>query len=149
MSPPIEDAITILLIEPNPGDVRLFSESFDDANIACEIHTVTDGADALDFAHQRDDYADSPRPDMILLDFRLPDIDGPDVLSELKSADALRPIPVIVMTSSASEEDIARSYDLHANAYVQKPVEPDEFIELGRSFEDFWLTFVRFPGEQS
>lgn len=149
MGPPIEDAITILLIEPNPGDVRLFSESFADANIACEIHTVTDGTDALDFAHQRNDYADSPRPDMILLDFRLPDIDGADVLSELKAAESLRSIPVIVMTSSASEEDIARSYDLHANAYVQKPVEPDEFIELGRSFEDFWLTFVRLPGEQS
>ncbi|WP_226480711.1 response regulator [Natrinema amylolyticum] len=148
MSPPIEDAITILLVEPNPGDARLFSESFDDANIASEIHTVTDGEDALDFVYQRNDRTDSPRPDMILLDFQLPDVDGADVLSELKSEPALRSIPVIVMTSSASEEDIARSYDLHANAYVQKPVEPDEFIELGRSFEDFWLTFVRFPDDR-
>jgi len=78
-----------------------------------------------------------------------PDVDGADILSELKSERALRSIPVIVLTSSASEEDIARSYDLHANAYVQKPVEPAEFIDLGRSFENFWLTFVRLPGEQS
>lgn len=147
MSPPIEDAITILLVEPNPGDARLFSESFEDANIASRIHTVTDGETALDFVYQRGDHADSPRPDMILLDFQLPDVDGADVLTELKSEEALRSIPVIVMTSSASEEDIARSYDLHANAYVQKPVEPNEFIELGRSFENFWLTFVRLPGE--
>ncbi|QLK27730.1 response regulator [Natrinema zhouii] len=149
MSPPIEDAITILLVEPNPGDARLFSESFADANIASDIHTVTDGGAALDFVHQRNDHAESPRPDMILLDFQLPDVDGADILSELKSERALRSIPVIVLTSSASEEDIARSYDLHANAYVQKPVQPDEFIDLGRSFEDFWLTFVRFPDEQS
>ncbi|MGQ3411538.1 response regulator [Natrinema versiforme] len=147
MSPPIEDAITVLLVEPNPGDARLFSESFEDANIASRIHTVTGGEAALDFVHQRGEHVDSPRPDMILLDFQLPDVDGADVLSELKSAEALRSIPVIVMTSSATEEDIARSYDLHANAYVQKPVEPDEFIELGRSFENFWLTFVRLPGE--
>ncbi|WP_254762208.1 response regulator [Natrinema marinum] len=147
MSPPIEDAITVLLVEPNPGDARLFSESFDDATIACDIRTVTDGEAALDFVHQRNDHADSPRPDMILLDFQLPGVTGADVLSELKSEPALRSIPVIVMTSSASEEDIARSYDLHANAYVQKPVGPDEFIRLGRSFEDFWLTFVRFPDD--
>ncbi|MFC6764055.1 response regulator [Natrinema soli] len=149
MSPPIEDALTILLVEPNPGDARLFSESFEDANIASDIHTVTDGEAALDFVHQRNDHAASPRPDMILLDVQLPDVDGADVLSELKSERSLRSIPVIVLTSSASEEDIARSYDLHANAYVQKPVEPDEFIDLGRSFENFWLTFVRLPGEQS
>ncbi|ELY68744.1 response regulator [Natrinema versiforme] len=145
MSPPIEEAITILLVEPNPGDARLFSESFEDANIASRIHTVTDGEAALDFVHQRKAHSESPRPDMILLDFQLPDVDGADVLSELKSEETLRSIPVIVMTSSATEEDIARSYDLHANAYVQKPVEPDEFIELARSFENFWLTFVRLP----
>ncbi|SEW17074.1 response regulator [Natrinema salifodinae] len=149
MSPPIEDAVTILLVEPNPGDARLFSESFDDASIASEIHTATDGEAALDFVHQRGDHADSPRPDMILLDFQLPGVSGADVLSELKSEPVLRSIPVIVMTSSASEEDIAKSYELHANAYVQKPVEPDEFIELCQSFEDFWLTFVRLPRPES
>ncbi|WP_254521425.1 response regulator [Natrinema caseinilyticum] len=149
MSPSIENAVTILLVEPNPGDARLFSESFEDANIASDIYTVTDGESALDFVYQRGDHADSPRPDMVLLDFQLPGVSGADVLSELKSEPALRSIPVIVMTSSSSEEDIARSYDLHANAYVQKPVEADEFIQLGRSFEDFWLTFVRLPGDQS
>ncbi|PCR91667.1 response regulator [Natrinema ejinorense] len=149
MSPPINDAITILLIEPNPGDVRLFSESLEDANIASEIHTAADGETALDFVYQRNEHADSPRPDMILLDFQLPDVDGADILSELKAEPALRSIPVIVMTSSASEADIARSYDRHANAYVQKPIEPDEFIDLSRSFEEFWLTFVRFPADRS
>ncbi|QLG49327.1 response regulator [Natrinema halophilum] len=149
MSPPLEDAISILLIEPNPGDARLFSESFEDANIVCNIHTVSDGESALDFVHQRNEYSDSPRPDMILLDFQLPGVSGADVLSELKSESTLRSIPVIVMTSSPSEEDIARSYDLYANAYVQKPVEPDEFIDLGRSFEDFWLTLGRLPGDRS
>ncbi|OLZ39539.1 response regulator [Natrinema saccharevitans] len=149
MSLPTADAVTVLLVEPNPGDARLFAESFDDANIASDIHTATDGESALEFVHQRGDHAESPRPDMILLDFQLPDVDGADVLSELKSEPALRSIPVFVMTSSASEEDIARSYDLHANAYVQKPVDPEECIELGRSFEDFWLTFVRLPGDGS
>ncbi len=149
MSSPIDDAVTILLVEPNPGDARLFAESFDDASIASDIHTVTDGETALEFVHRRGDHAESPRPDMIFLDVKLPDGDGADVLSELKSESALCSIPVIVLTSSDSEEDIARSYDLHANAYVQKPVDPEEFIELGRSFEDFWLTFVRFPGDGS
>ena len=137
--------MVILLVEPNPGDARLFSESFADANIACDIHTVTTGREALDFVHRQNDHAESPRPDLILLDFHLPGVSGEDVLSEIKSAPALRRIPVIVLTSSDAEEDIARSYDLHANAYVQKPVEPDEFVDLVRSFEDFWLTFVRLP----
>ncbi|WP_137289398.1 response regulator [Natronorubrum halophilum] len=146
MVPSVEDAITILLVEPNPGDARLFSESFADASIASDVYTVTDGEAALDFVHRRNEHAESPRPDIILLDFHLPSLSGEDVLSELKSEPVLRSIPVIVLTSSDSEEDIARSYDLHANAYLQKPVNPDEFVALVRSFENFWLTFVRFPG---
>ncbi|MFP8952040.1 response regulator [Natrialbaceae archaeon A-arb3/5] len=141
----IEHAISILLIEPNPGDARLFSESFDGANIACDIRVTDDGEDALDFVHQRNGYEEQPPPEIILLDFHLPGVSGEDVLSELKSEPVLRRIPVIVLTSSDAETDIARSYDLHANAYVQKPVEPDEFIDLVRSFEEFWLTFVHLP----
>lgn len=145
MVPPDEDTVTILLVEPNPGDSRLFTESFADASIASDVHTVADGDAALDFVHQRADHTESPRPDIVLLDFQLPTVSGEDVLSELKSEPELRSIPVIVLTSSDSEEDIARSYDLHANAYLQKPVDPDEFVDLVRSFEEFWLTFVRFP----
>ncbi|GAB3671166.1 response regulator [Halopiger thermotolerans] len=146
--PLTEDAMTILLVEPNPGDARLFDESFADANIACDVHTVSDGESALDFVHRRNDHADRPRPDLVLLDFHLPGVSGEDVLTALKSDPAFRRTPVIVMTSSDAEEDIARSYDLHANAYVQKPVEPDEFVALVRSFEDFWLTFVRFSSDE-
>ncbi|RKD95950.1 response regulator receiver domain-containing protein [Halopiger aswanensis] len=147
--PPTEDAITILLVEPNPGDARLFDESFADANIACDVHTVSDGTNALDFVHRRNDHVERPRPDLVLLDFHLPGVSGEDVLTELKSDPAFRRIPVIVMTSSDTEEDIARSYDLHANAYVQKPIEPDEFVELVRSFENFWLTFVRLSSSET
>lgn len=147
MTPPAENPIAILLVEPNPGDARLFTESFADASIASDVHTVTDGKAALEVVHQRGEYADTPRPDLILLDFQLPGTSGEAVLSELKSDPSLRSIPVIVLTSSDSEEDIARSYDLHANAYLQKPVDPEEFVDLVRSFEEFWLTFVRLPGD--
>ncbi|SIR97915.1 response regulator [Natronorubrum thiooxidans] len=147
MTPPAQNAIAILLVEPNPGDARLFTESFADASIASDVHTVTDGEAALEFVHQRGEYADTPRPDLILLDLQLPGTSGEAVLSELKSEPALRSIPVIVLTSSDSEEDIARSYELHANAYLQKPVDPEEFVDLVRSFEEFWLTFVRLPGD--
>ncbi len=147
MTPPAENTIAILLVEPNPGDARLFTESFADASIASDVHTVTNGEAALELVHQRGEYADTPRPDLILLDFQLPGTSGEAVLSELKSEPSLRSIPVIVLTSSDSEEDIARSYDLHANAYLQKPVDPEEFVELVRSFEEFWLTFVRLPGD--
>ncbi|EMA36324.1 response regulator receiver protein [Halobiforma nitratireducens JCM 10879] len=139
--------MTILLVEPNEADARLFAESFEEASITCDVRTVSDGESALDFVHGREEYADAPDPDLVLLDFHLPDVSGADVLSELKSEPKLRRIPVIVMTSSDAEEDIARSYDLHANAYVQKPVEPAEFVDLVGSFENFWLTFVRLPSK--
>ncbi|NGM68325.1 response regulator [Natronolimnobius sp. AArcel1] len=141
----LEEALDILLVEPNPGDARLFAESFTDATIACNTHTVSTGEDALDFIHQRNEYTKSPSPDLVLLDFHLPGVSGEDVLSAIKSEPTLRRIPVIVLTSSDAEEDIARSYDLHANAYIQKPVSPDEFVDLVHSFENFWLTFVRLP----
>ncbi|WP_408959384.1 response regulator [Natrinema sp. 74] len=137
----------ILLVEDNPGDVRLTKEAFKQGRIENDLHVVSDGTEALDFLTQRDDYADAPRPDLILLDLNLPGKDGEDVLEELKDDPALRSIPVIVLTSSRAEEDVVKSYELHANAYLTKPVDPDEFIETVRAFEKFWFSVVRLPPE--
>ncbi|MFA9414969.1 response regulator [Natrinema sp. HArc-T2] len=137
----------ILLVEDNPGDVRLTREAFKQGRIENDLHVVSDGFEALSFLAQEDEYADVPRPDLILLDLNLPRKDGEDVLKELKDDPALRSIPVIVLTSSSAEEDIARSYELHANAYLTKPVDPDEFIETVRAFEKFWFSVVRLPPE--
>ncbi|SDQ29072.1 response regulator [Natronobacterium texcoconense] len=137
----------ILLVEDNPGDVRLTKEAFEQGRIENDLHVVSDGAEALDFLTQRGEYEDAPRPDLVLLDLNLPRTNGEEVLRELKDDPELRSIPVIVLTSSQTEEDIARSYELHANAYLTKPVDPDEFIETIRAFETFWFTVVRLPPE--
>ena len=138
----------ILLVEDNPGDVRLTQEAFEHGRIDNDLYVVSDGTDALEFLYQRGEYADVPRPDLILLDLSLPRMDGEEVLARLKSDDSLRQIPVIVLTSSRAEEDIVRSYDRHANAYLTKPVDPDEFIETVRAFEKFWFSVVRLPPEE-
>ncbi|AGB36362.1 response regulator [Natronococcus occultus] len=137
----------LLLVEDNPGDVRLTREAFKQGRIDNDLHTVSDGSDALDFLRQRGEYEDAPRPDLVLLDLNLPRKDGEEVLAELKDDPELQSIPVIVLTSSRAEEDIARSYELHANAYLTKPVDPDEFIETVRAFEKFWFSVVRLPPE--
>ncbi|WP_049896995.1 response regulator [Natrialba chahannaoensis] len=137
----------ILLVEDNPGDVRLTKEAFKQGRIENDLHVVSDGTEALEFLHQRNDYEDVPRPDLILLDLNLPRTDGEEVLEELKGDSELRSIPVIVLTSSRAEEDVAKSYELHANAYLTKPVDPDEFIETVRAFEKFWFSVVRLPPE--
>ncbi|SER73454.1 response regulator [Natrinema salaciae] len=137
----------ILLVEDNPGDVRLTKEAFKQGRIENDLYVVTDGTEALDFLSQRGEYADAPRPDLILLDLNLPGKDGEEVLAELKDDSSLRSIPVIVLTSSRAEEDIVKSYELHANAYLTKPVDPDEFIETVRAFEKFWFSVVRLPPE--
>ncbi|SIR73121.1 response regulator [Natronorubrum thiooxidans] len=137
----------ILLVEDNPGDVRLTEEAFKQGRIENDLHVVSDGNEALEFLYQRGEYADAPRPDLILLDLNLPRKDGEDVLEELKDDSELRSIPVIVLTSSRAEEDVVRSYELHANAYLTKPVDPDEFIETVRAFEKFWFSVVRLPPE--
>ncbi len=137
----------ILLVEDNPGDVRLTKEAFKQGRIENDLYVVSDGAEALDFLSQRGEYDDVPRPDLILLDLNLPGKDGEDVLEDLKADPKLRSIPVIVLTSSRAEEDVARSYELHANAYLTKPVDPDEFIETVRAFEKFWFSVVRLPPE--
>ena len=141
------DTAQILLVEDNPGDVRLTEEAFKQGRIENDLHVVSDGTEALDFLAQRGEFADAPRPDLILLDLNLPRTDGEEVLEELKGDPELRSIPVIVLTSSRAEEDIARSYELHANAYLTKPVDPDEFIETVRAFEEFWFSVVRLPPE--
>lgn len=136
-------AIDILLVEPNPGDTRLFEEKFRDAKLMNAIHAVADGEDALDFVYQRGEYDDAPQPDLILLEPQLPGIAGMDVLSELKNEPGLNEIPVIVLTSSEVGADIVKSNGLEADEYIRKPVETEEFIGFVQEIEDFWFAIVK------
>ncbi|PSP81459.1 two-component system response regulator [Halobacteriales archaeon QS_1_68_20] len=136
----------VLLVEDNPGDVRLTREAFEEGQIENTLHVVNDGVKALDFIHQRGEYEGAPQPDIVLLDLNLPRKNGEEVLEAMRADDELEHIPVIVLTSSEAEEDVLRSYELCANAYLTKPVDPDEFIEAVWSFERFWLSVVRLPG---
>lgn len=139
----IEGAIDILLVEPNPGDTRLFTENFRDAKFMNTIHAVSDGDEAIDFLYQRNEYEDAPQPDLILLEPQLPGKSGREVLTELNNESALSDIPVIVLTSSETGEDIVKSHDLKADEYIRKPVETEEFIEFVQEVEDFWFAIVR------
>lgn len=141
--------IDILLVEDNPGDVRLTEEAFEEARLRNELHAVTRGRDALDYVHQRGEYADASRPDIVLLDLNLPGMSGWDVLEEIKASPGLKTIPTIVLTSSEAEEDIVKGYDEHANAYLTKPVDVDEFIDLGRTIAHFWIQLVELPTQES
>jgi chemotaxis family two-component system response regulator Rcp1 len=140
-------AIEILLVEDNPGDVRLIREALRDGKVWNNPHVVTDGEAALDFVYRRGEFADKPRPDLVLLDLNLPKKDGREVLAVIKSDPDLRRIPVVVLTTSKEEEDVLRAYNLAANCYVSKPVEFDEFMKVIRMIEDFWLTIVALPHE--
>lgn len=144
----IEDGrpVEILLVEDNPGDARLTREAFKEAKVRNHIHVAADGVEALEFLRRKGAHASAPRPDIILLDLNLPRKDGREVLAELKADPGLRRIPVVVLTTSKAEEDIARTYDLHANCYVTKPVGFDQFIDVVRTIEGFWLTVVKLPG---
>lgn len=137
--------IEILLVEDNPGDVRLTREALKEAKVGNNLHVVEDGVAALQFLRRESEFTDVPRPDLILLDLNLPKKDGREVLEEIKADDSLKRIPVVVLTTSHAEEDIVRSYNLHANCYVTKPVDLDQFIRIVKSIEDFWLTIVRLP----
>ncbi len=139
--------IEILLVEDNPGDVRLTREAMRDAKVRNIMRIVTDGVEALAFLRRQGQYADAPRPDVILLDLNLPKKDGREVLAEIKADPNLRRIPVVILTTSEAEEDILKAYDLHANAYVAKPVDLDRFITVVKSIEDFWLEIVKLPPE--
>jgi CheY-like chemotaxis protein len=137
--------IEILLVEDNEGDVGLVEEVFEDAKIRNVLHVAEDGEEAMLFLNKESPYKDAATPDIILLDLNLPQKDGREVLEEIKTDENLKRIPVVVLTTSKAEEDIIKSYDLHANSYITKPVDFDQFIKVIRSIEDFWLEVVCLP----
>jgi two-component system, chemotaxis family, response regulator Rcp1 len=138
-------AIEILMVEDNPGDVRLTREALKGGKVLNQLHVVEDGVAALDFLYRRPPHEDAPRPDVILLDLNLPKMDGREVLSKIKSDDALKVIPVVVLTTSQAEEDVLRAYRLSANCYVTKPVDLHQFNRIVQAIEEFWLTIVSLP----
>ncbi|MCA9706027.1 MAG: response regulator [Myxococcales bacterium] len=135
----------ILLVEDNPADVRLTMEVMRESKMRNHVTAVGDGEEALDYLQRRGRHANAVRPDLILLDLNLPRKDGREVLEEIKAIEELRRIPVVVLTTSKAEEDIGRTYDLHANCYITKPMDLDKFINVVRQIEDFWLTTVSLP----
>lgn len=139
--------IDILLVEDNPGDVRLTREALLEGKVLNELHVVGDGIEALDYLFQRGAYAEASRPDLVLLDLNLPKKDGAEVLAEIKAESTLKRIPVVVLTTSQADEDVLRTYNLHANCYIAKPVDFDRFIQIIRSIDAFWLNIVRLPME--
>ena len=143
--PTSSEPAEILLVEDNPGDVRLTREALRDGKVRNNLSVVTDGVEALAFLRREGRYADAPRPDVILLDLNLPKKDGREVLAEVKADERLRRIPVVVLTTSADERDVLRSYELQAACYITKPVDLDQFIAVVQSIEDFWLTIVTLP----
>lgn len=138
-------AIEILLVEDNPADVRLMVEAFKDAKVPNRLTVASDGGEALEILSRTDAHADVRRPDLVLLDLNLPRVDGREVLERMKGDPDLRRIPVVVLTSSADEHDVQRCYDLHANCYITKPVDLEQFLTIIKTIEDFWLTIVRLP----
>jgi CheY-like chemotaxis protein len=141
----MSDDIQILLVEDNPGDVRLTKEALRGAKVANELHVVGDGQEAIEFLRRQGPYADAPRPDIVLLDLNLPRVDGGEVLTDIKADADLAKIPIIVLTSSSAEADIQQAYGLHANCFISKPVDFTEFIGAVRSLEGFWLKIVKLP----
>jgi two-component system, chemotaxis family, response regulator Rcp1 len=137
--------IEILMVEDNPGDVRLTVEALKEGKVRNNFHTVEDGVEAMAFLRRQGLYADAPRPDLILLDLNLPKMNGREVLTEIKEDPDLRRIPVVILTVSKAEQDILKSYNLHANCYITKPVDLDQFLEVVKSIENFWLTVVMLP----
>ena len=141
--------IEILLVEDNPGDVDLTREALEGAKVRNRLHVAEDGEAAIEFLYQRGEFAGRPRPDLILLDLNLPKKDGRQVLKEIKADPTLAGIPVVVLTTSEAEEDILRSYQLHANCFITKPVNFQQFLKVIKAIEDFWLTVVKLPNKKS
>lgn len=139
--------VQILLVEDSPDDIELTREALSDAKLANELHAVMDGEAAIAYLRGEGEHAGKPRPDLILLDLNLPKKNGREVLAEIKGDDALKQIPVIMLTTSAAEEDVADAYSRHVNAYVQKPVDFSEFMTAVQSLEEFWLSIVRLPSK--
>lgn len=140
--------IEILLVEDNPGDVRLTTEALNEAKVRNRLTVVEDGVEALAYLRREGHYADAAVPDVILLDLNLPKKNGHEVLAEIKADPVLKRIPVVVLTTSKADEDIVRSYNLHANCYISKPVDLEQFLIVVQSIEDFWLTIVKLPPKQ-
>jgi CheY-like chemotaxis protein len=141
--------IQILLVEDSPSDVLLTQEALAEAKIANELHVVSDGEAAMSFLRRQGEYAGRPRPDLVVLDLNLPRKDGREVLSEMKADDDLKQIPVIVLSTSGTDEDVTAAYRDHVNAYVQKPIDFDQFTKTVRSIEAFWLSIVKLPPNSS
>lgn len=137
--------VDILLVEDNPGDVLLIQEALRDNKLRLRLHVVLDGEAALQFLRRAAPYPDAARPDLILLDLNLPRVDGRQVLAQVKADPDLRSIPVVILTSSHAEEDIARAYNLNANCYVRKPLDFDQFVKVVHNIENFWFTIVNLP----
>lgn len=145
---PNSEPIEILLVEDNPGDARLALEALKESKVHNNLHHVSDGIEALRFLRRREGYGGVPVPDLILLDLNLPRKDGREVLAEVKEDPELKLIPVVVLTTSEAERDLVKSYDLHANAYVVKPIDLDRFIEIVQAIEHFWFSVVKLPQER-
>jgi CheY-like chemotaxis protein len=141
--------LEILLVEDSPGDVRLTREAFKEGKVLNNLHVVKDGVEAIAFLRREGQYTRAVRPDLILLDLNLPRKNGTEVLAEIKEDPDLKRIPVVILTVSQAEEDIIKTYNLHANCYVHKPVELNQFIEVVKAIEDFWLVIVRLPLDES
>lgn len=140
-----EVSLQVLLVEDSPGDVRLTRDAFSETKLRVNLSVAVDGTEAMAFLKREGEYGDSPQPDLILLDLNLPKMDGRQVLAEIKEDPRLRTIPTIILTTSAAESDIVKSYQLQANAYLSKPVQLDAFDNLIKSISDFWLTKVKLP----
>lgn len=138
-------AVEVLLVEDNPGDVRLTREAFREGKIRNNLHVAVDGVEGLAFLRREGKFADAARPDIILLDLNLPKKNGIDVLAEIKSDEDLKRIPVVILTTSVAEQDVLRSYDQHANCYIVKPVDLEQFLRVIQTIEDFWVTIVKLP----
>ena len=138
-------SVELLLVEDNPVDIKLTTRALKKGKLLNHLHVVRDGVEAMDFLHNEGEFADVPRPDLILLDLNMPRKDGREVLSDIKNDDELKYIPVIVLTTSDAEQDVLKSYNLHANSYITKPVDFDQFVEAIRKFEEFWFAVVRLP----
>jgi len=138
--------IEVLLVEDNPADVRLAKEAFQNNKVSVHLNVVGDGVEAMAFLYRKGKYENAPRPDLILLDLNLPRKDGREVLEEVKGDEGLKRIPTVILTTSTAEQDILRTYNSHANCFITKPVDFDQFLTVVKTIENFWLTVVKLPG---
>ena len=143
--PPVVKPIDILIVEDSPTDVMLMREALYHTKVLNTLHAVDDGVEAMDFLHRRGKYSEESRPDLILLDLNMPRKNGQEVLAEIKGSEGLRSIPVIILTTSRADADVASAYGGHANCYIAKPVDYDAFVEVARSIQNFWFTIVTLP----